>query len=50
MWTEQHMFKILGPFMGESGKKYVVEMRFTKDGTPLNACNPHLIVVRVEYH
>jgi len=50
MLTDQHMFKIIGPFIGESGKKYVVEMKFTKDGAPLNACNPHLIVVRVRYH
>lgn len=50
MYTDQHMFKIIGPFMGESGRKYVVEMKFTKDGARLNACNPHLIVVRVRYH
>jgi hypothetical protein len=36
--------------MGESGKKYVVEVKFTKDGTPLNVANPHLIVILVRKH
>ena len=40
------MFKFLGSFVGELGKKYVVEVKFTKDGTPLNIANPHLIVIK----
>jgi len=40
------MFKFLGSFVVELGKKYVVEVKFTKDGTPLNIANPHLIVIK----
>ena len=50
MYTDKHLFKFLGKFVGVSGKKYVVEVKFTKDGTPLNAANPHLIVILVRYH
>ena len=49
-FTNKHLFKFLGKFMGESGKKYVVEVKFTKDGTPLNVANPHLIVILVRNH
>jgi hypothetical protein len=49
-FTDKYLFKIFGPFVGESGKKYVVEMKFTKDGTQLNATNPHLIVILVRNH
>jgi hypothetical protein len=49
-YTDKYMFKFLGQFMGESQKKYVVDVRFTKDGTPLNATNPHLIVIAVKNH
>jgi hypothetical protein len=50
MYTKEHMFKFLGTFMGAANKKYVVEVTFTKDGTPLNVTNPHLIVILVRYH
>jgi acyl-homoserine lactone acylase PvdQ len=40
------MFKFLGSFPGEAGKKFVVKAKFTRDGTPLNVANPHLIVTR----
>jgi hypothetical protein len=43
--TDKYIFKILGSFAAEAGKKYVMEVNFTKDGTPLNVANPHLIVV-----
>jgi hypothetical protein len=49
-YTNEYMFKFLGKFMGESDKKYVVEVKFTKDGTPLNVTNPHLIVISVRNH
>jgi hypothetical protein len=42
----KYMYKFLGGFAGEAGKKYVVEVKFTKDGTPLNVANPHLIVIQ----
>jgi hypothetical protein len=38
-------FKQIGSFPLEKGKKYVVQVHFTKDGTPLNVANPHLIVI-----
>jgi hypothetical protein len=44
--TNKYIFKFLGSFAGEAGKKYVMEVKFTKDGTPLNVANPHLIVVK----
>jgi hypothetical protein len=34
----------LGTFVGEANKKYVLEAKFTKDGTPLNEFKPRLIV------
>lgn len=43
----QYMFKFLGKFRGESRRKYILKVRFTKDGTPLNVANPHLIVTRI---
>lgn len=45
-FTEKYIFKFLGGFAGKAGRKYVVEVRFTKDGTPLNVANPHLIVIQ----
>jgi hypothetical protein len=44
-FENKYMYKFLGSFSGEGGKKYVVEVKFTKDGTPLNVANPHLIVI-----
>ena len=44
--TKKYIFKFLGSFGGEAGKKYAIEVKFTKDGTPLNVANPHLIVVK----
>jgi len=48
-FTDKYIFRFLGDFPGQSGKKYVVEVKFTKDGTPLNVANPHLIVTRIGY-
>jgi len=45
-FTKGNIFKFLGSFPALSGKKYVVEVKFTKDGTPLNVANPHLIVIK----
>jgi len=49
-FENEHMYKIFGPFQGQAGKKYVVEMRFIKDASPLNLANPHLIVITVKNH
>lgn len=45
-FENKYIFKFLGSFAGEAGKKYVVEVKFTRDGTPLNVANPHLIVIQ----
>lgn len=42
-----YVFKFLGKFRGESGRKYILKVKFTKDGTPLNVANPHLIVTKI---
>jgi hypothetical protein len=42
----KYIYKLLGSFGGEPGKEYVVELRFTKDGSPLNVAAPHLIVIQ----
>ena len=44
-FEDTHVYKFLGSFMGEPGKSLVVEVTFTRDGTPLNVTNPKLIVV-----
>ena len=46
-YTKDNIFKFLGKFPALSGKKYVLEVKFTKDGTPLNVANPHLIVTKI---
>ena len=48
-FENRYIFKFLGSFAGEAGKKYVVKVKFTKDGTPLNVANPHLIVIKQGY-
>ena len=45
-YTKDNIFKFLGEFPTLSGHKYVLEVKFTKDGTPLNLANPHLIVTK----
>ena len=46
IYTRDSIFKFLGSFPATSGKTYLVEVRFTKDGTLLNVANPHLIIVK----
>jgi hypothetical protein len=36
--------RILGQFKGQSKRNYTLEVHFTKDGGPLKAMKPHLIV------
>jgi hypothetical protein len=49
-YTNQYLFKFLGQFMGEAGKKYVVQVDVTKDGSALDVASPHLIVILVRKH
>jgi hypothetical protein len=44
-WAKNSIDKFLGHFVGEAKKKYVLEVTFAKDGSALNATNPHLIVM-----
>jgi len=46
IFEDKHLYKFIGSFPGDAGKKYVVEVKFTKDGTRLNVANPHLIVIK----
>jgi hypothetical protein len=46
-YTKENIFKFLGKFPALAGHKYVLEVKFTKDGTPLNVANPHLIVTKI---
>jgi hypothetical protein len=45
-FEDKYIYRSLGSFAGEAGKKYIVQVRFIKDGTALNVANPHLIVIR----
>jgi hypothetical protein len=45
IFTNENIYKLVGSFPLEAGKKYVVQVHFTKDGSPLNVANPHLIVI-----
>jgi hypothetical protein len=44
-WANASIDRFLGHFVGERNKKYVLEVKFTKDGSALNVTNPHLIVM-----
>jgi hypothetical protein len=46
-YSKDNIIKFLGKFPALSGHKYVLEVKFTKDGTPLNVANPHLIVTKI---
>lgn len=43
-WSDNEMDRYIGEFTGEANRKYVVEVKFTKDGTPLKELNPRLVV------
>jgi hypothetical protein len=45
-FTKDYIFKFLGGFKTQPGRTYVLDVTFTKDGTPLNIAHPHLIVVK----
>jgi len=42
--SKSHTSRWIANFMGEKGKKYVLEVTFTKDGTALRVANPRLVV------
>jgi len=43
-WGSDILDRYLGHFRAEPGKKYVVEVTFTTDGSALDVTNPHLLV------
>ncbi len=45
IFTSRNILKQVGSFPLEAGKNYVVQVHFTKDGSPLNIANPHMIVI-----
>ncbi len=49
-WANDRIDRYLGHFMGERKKKYVLEVKFTKDGTALNVTHPHLVVTNDQYN
>ena len=49
MYPAGFLIKGLGYFSGKSGKRYVVELNFTKDGSALNVGKPRLIIILVKY-
>ena len=44
-WADDSIDRYLGDFVGEAKKRYMLEGKFTKDGSALNVTNPHLIVM-----
>ncbi len=43
-WAYDSVDRIIGGFRGEKGRKYILEVNFTANGTALDATDPHLIV------
>jgi hypothetical protein len=49
-FTDKYLFKFIGNFVADPEKEYVVEVKFIKDGTPLNVADPHLIIISEKNH
>jgi|SRR5271157_1744402 len=43
-WAQDEVERDIGVFKGESGKKYVLDVNFTRDGRALAVTDPHLKV------
>ena len=43
-WASDSVSRIIGAFRGNKGKKYILEVNFTKDGRALDVTVPHLVV------
>jgi hypothetical protein len=44
-FSRDYVERDIGTFTGKSKRKYVLEVKFTKDASLLNETNPHLIVM-----
>lgn len=49
VFLNRYILRYIGYFKGQRGKSYTLEIEFTKDGSSLNVCDPHLIVMRTGY-
>jgi hypothetical protein len=49
-FESKYIYKFLGSFVGEAGRRYEIQVKFTKDATPLNVANPHLIIILQKYN
>ncbi len=49
IFLNDYILKYVAYFKGQSKKTYTLEIKFTKNGIPLNVCDPHLIVMRIGY-
>lgn len=45
-FTDKNIYRQLGSFRTQADKKYMVEVRFTKDASALNVANPRLLIIR----
>ena len=50
VFLKDFILKYIGYFKVERGGTYTLEVKFTKDGSPLNVCDPQLIVMRVGWN
>jgi hypothetical protein len=50
VFEKDFILKYIGYFKGERGGTYTLEVKFTKDGSPLNLCDPRLVVMRIGGH
>jgi len=48
-WAHDWITRVIGGFQGKKGKKYILEVNFTKDGKALDVTDPHLVVQLSNY-
>jgi len=48
-WASDSVSRIIGGFRGKKGKKYILEVNFTKDGSAVDVTDPHLVVQLSNY-
>ncbi|MGA1981366.1 MAG: hypothetical protein ABSG84_02755 [Acidobacteriaceae bacterium] len=46
VFQKDYIIKYIGYFKGERGGTYTLEVKFTRDGSSLNVCDPQLVVMR----
>lgn len=48
VFLNRYILRYIGYFRGQRGKSYTLEIEFLKDGSSLDVCDPHLIVMRTD--